>query len=123
MPDDRLHNRKALKERRRRLRKQATPAERALWHMLRKRRLEGRRFRRQHSIGPYIVDFYCPTEKLAVELEGAVHDDPARTDYDDRRAAFLEKQGIRVVRFENEQVFDQPDVMLDAIAHHFGDKR
>ena len=77
LPDPRLHNQKHLKLRRRRLRNAATPAERALWLMLKGRQLGGRKFRRQHSIGPYIVDFYCPGERLIVELDGAVPDDPA----------------------------------------------
>ena len=87
--------------------------------MLRKSQLEGRKFRRQHSIGSYIVDFYCPSEELAVELDGAPHDDPVRAEYDDERTSFLNEQDVNVVRFENQQVFDQPDVVLAAIAHHF----
>lgn len=114
-----LRARKSLKKRRRQLRKRATPAERALWNMLRKHQLGGRKFRRQHSIGSYIVDFYCPSESLAVELDGADHDDPARAAYDSERTAFLNEHGVNVIRFENGHVFDQPDVVLAAIAHHF----
>ena len=114
-----IHNRKALEKHRRELRHKATQAERTLWQMLRKSQLEGRKFRRQHSIGSYIVDFYCPAENLAVELDGASHDDPARAEYDDERTRFLQEQDVKVVRFENRQVFEQPDVVLAAIAHHF----
>ena len=114
-----FHDQKALRKYRRRLRKQATPAEKRLWKMLRRRRLKGRKFRRQHSIGPYIVDFYCPAERLAVELDGASHENPTRRDYDAERTAFLEEHGIRVVRFENRDVFDQPDIVLSAIVFHF----
>ena len=74
-----------------------TPAEAALWKRLQKRQLEGRRFRRQHSVGPFILDFYCPEEKLAVELDGAVHDDPGRSEYDDERTASLQAHGSRVL--------------------------
>lgn len=118
MPE-RFHNRMRLEERRKRLRNRATPAERALWQMLRRRQLEGRKFRCQHSLGPFIVDFCCPAERLAVELDGAVHDDPARAAYDAGRHAFLRKEGVRVVRFENRQVFEQPDMVRAGIAHHF----
>jgi len=104
---------------RRWLRRQATPAERRLWACLRRRQLEGRRFRRQHSIGPYVVDFYCSSERLVIELDGAVHADPARAAYDARREAFLKAQGIRVLRFENRQVMEQLDVVLETIRQAF----
>lgn len=121
-PDEPLHNRKHLKRRRQRLRNAATPAEAELWKMLKKSQLGGRTFRRQHSIGPYIVDFYCPAERLIVELDGAVHDDPARRDYDDERQHFLTEKGFTVLRFENEKVFEQPDMVCAAIAQHFSDQ-
>ncbi len=117
-PPDRLHNRKALTARRRTLRNAATPAEKALWKRLQKSQLKGRKFRRQHSIGPYIIYFYCPAEKLAVELDGAPHDDPFRRDYDVEREAFLKEQGVRVVRFENREVFEDPSRVTEAIAWH-----
>ena len=117
--DNELHSHHALRKRRRELRKNLTPSEAALWQMLRKRKLEGRKFRRQHSIGPYIVDFFCYEENLAIELDGAPHDDPTRADYDGERTAFLNEQGVQVIRFENRDVFEQPDVVLDAIAHCF----
>ena len=65
----RLHNLPAKKQQRRELRSHLTPEEAFLWSHLQQRKLSGRKFRRQHSIGPYILDFYCPAEKLAVELE------------------------------------------------------
>lgn len=105
---------------RRHLRTHGTPAEAALWLRLQRRQLQGRRFRRQHSIGPFILDFYCPPERLAVELDGAVHDDPAQRAYDEARTAWLAEQGIRVVRFENRLVFECPEAVLAAIAAHFG---
>ena len=72
MPErnERIHNRERLRVLRRALRNNATNAEAILWRYLKRRQLKGRKFRRQHSIGPYIVDFYCPAEKLAVELDG-----------------------------------------------------
>lgn len=118
-PEEPLHNRKTLKKRRQRLRNAATPAEAKLWTMLRRSQLKGRKFRRQHSIGPYIVDFYCPSDRLIVELDGASHDDPARRDYDAKRQRFLTDRGFRVLRFENKDVFEHPDMVLAAIARHF----
>jgi len=121
MPRDvkKIHNQKRLKIIRRSLRNDATSAEATLWQGLKKTQLRGRKFRRQHSIGPYIVDFYCPAEKLAVELDGEVHNDPGRQDYDAAREAFLRKQGLRIVRFENREVFEDLEVVLEGIALHF----
>jgi len=104
---------------RRHLRNHGTPAEAALWLLLKNCQLRGRRFRRQHSAGPYVLDFYCPAERLAIELDGAVHDDPARRAYDDARTAWLAERGIRVVRFENRLVFEHPEAVLEAIAAAF----
>ncbi len=115
----RLHNRSRLKALRRALRHAGTPAEATLWKLLQRRQLHGRKFRRQHSIGAYIVDFYCPDERLVVELDGSVHDEPLRRNYDEQRTHYFEALGIRVVRFANQQVFEQPDVVCDAIAYYF----
>ncbi|MDX1547586.1 MAG: endonuclease domain-containing protein [Rhodothermales bacterium] len=114
-----LRNRKALKQHRRQLRQQATPAEVLLWQGLRRRQLRGRKFRRQYSIGPFIVDFCCPEEHLVIELDGSVHDDPLRREYDEDRTVFLEKQGMRVLRFENRAVLEYPEGVLETIALHF----
>ena len=121
MPDNRHTNRSDLKAIRRDLRNHATPAERALWQMLKGRRLHGRKFRRQHSIGSFVLDFYCPTERLAVELDGSIHDDPARRSYDVERQRALERLGVRVVRFANHAVLKAPDTVLAAIAETFSD--
>ncbi len=116
---DRLFNRTHQKPTRRRLRSHGTPAEAALWTRLKRRRLGGRRFRRQFGVGPYVLDFYCPAEQLAVELDGAVHEDPARAAYDVARTRDLARLGIHVVRFENRLVFEQPGAVLAAIAACF----
>ena len=113
------YNKPGQKSLRRALRRQQTPAERALWQRLRRRQLRGRKFKRQYGIGPYVVDFYCAEEKLAVELDGAVHDDLLRRAYDEERTHFLEAQGVRVVRFENRLVWERLDVVPEAIAWHF----
>src|SRR5688572_7570971 len=75
------------------LRKHLTPAEAALWNYLKRSQLDGRKFRRQHSVGDYILDFYCPAERLAVELDGQVHRRYGAAFYDRERSLFLEYYG------------------------------
>ena len=102
--------------RRRALRRNSTDAESALWFHLRAKRFEGFKFRRQHSCAPYILDFYCPSRHLAVELDGGQHFDPVAAAYDERRSAYLERFGIKVLRFTNDLVFKELSAVLDAIA-------
>ncbi|MEP0545621.1 MAG: DUF559 domain-containing protein [Rhodothermales bacterium] len=116
-------NLKRLKPVRRTLRRRATPAERALWQMLRRGQLDGVRFRRQHSIGHFVLDFYCAEFGLAVELDGASHEGPARREYDAEREAFLRTRGVRVLRFENRLVFEQPETVIDAIRFVLEERR
>ena len=114
-----VHNVARLKPRRRELRRQLTIAEARLWNHLKGRSLGGKKFRRQHSVGPYILDFYCPAEGLAVELDGAAHDYEAAQDRDARRTLFLQGAGIRVVRFENREVIENLEGVLAVIARQF----
>jgi len=116
---EKIHNEKRLKAVRRDLRNNAMPAEARLWECLKQRRLQGRKFRRQHSIGAYVVDFYCPAEKLVVELDGAPHQDALRRVYDAERASYLVEQGLQIVRFDNRTVFEDLDTVLEGIAWHF----
>ncbi|WP_420456345.1 endonuclease domain-containing protein [Rubrivirga sp.] len=121
MPPDPYPNNKPWQAHtRQRLRTDGTPAEAALWRRLQRRQLGGLRFRRQFGVGPYVLDFYCPAARLAVELDGAVHDDPARAAYDATRTHHLARVGVRVIRFENRRVFDEPDAVLAAIAEAAG---
>jgi len=113
------HRRSELKQFRRALRKYLPPAEVALWKLLKNKKLAGRKFRRQHQAGPYILDFYCPEEKLVVELDGEVHCNLPRWEYDEARTRSLQEHGIRVIRFENREVFENPEGVLYAIASHF----
>ena len=113
-----IHNRKNLLNIRKALRNDLTPAEAVLWTALQKRQLEGRKFRRQHSIGNYIIDFYCPSEKLAIELDGTFHFTPEGSDYDEKRDAYLNSLGIKVIRFENNELFHL-DQVLEHIKGHF----
>jgi very-short-patch-repair endonuclease len=95
----------------RRLRQNLTPAERRLWQALRKRQLNGLRFRCQHPIGSFIVDFYCPKRRLVIELDGSIHDQ--QLDYDAARTEALNRLGYSVVRFRNQEVMTQlEDVLL-----------
>jgi adenine-specific DNA-methyltransferase len=102
-----------MKSRARKLRKNTTDAETLLWRHLRDRRLAGFKFRRQHVIGHYIVDFLCPLEKLIVELDGGQHADG--TAYDERRTGYLESKGYRVVRFWNNDALRDVDSVLVVI--------
>jgi very-short-patch-repair endonuclease len=86
------HNLPEKKTLRQKLRHHATPAEKVLWQSLKNCGL-GAKFRRQHGVGSYVLDFYCPKHKLAIEIEGSVHDDVLRSGYDEQRHAYLESQG------------------------------
>ena len=114
-----IHNQKAQKEFRRELRKNLTPAEAKLWKYLQNSKLDGRKFRRQHSVGQYIIDFYCPKEKLAVELDGNSHFNSVNEQYDIKRGEYLNSLGINVVRFENKDIFEKTEIVLESIKSHF----
>ncbi|MFD2725715.1 endonuclease domain-containing protein [Hyunsoonleella rubra] len=117
-----IHNHKYLEERRKELRKNLTSAEATLWKSLQRKQLNGRKFRRQHSIEHFIVDFYCPSEKLIIELDGAVHFDFAQANYDLERTRRLEELGFKVIRFENKSVFENLPIVLNEISLCFKDK-
>ena len=114
-----FHTLPAMAEYRNKLRKNMTPAEAAFWNLVKNSRLDGRKFRRQHSIDNYIFDFYCPSEKLAIELDGQGHfvDHPGLNDRSKRECA--ESHGIRVIRFENKRVFEDTASVIDVIRSHF----
>lgn len=96
-----IHNHPILKFRRSNLRKKQTPQEILLWARLRRNQLKYK-FKRQHSIGPYILDFYCPDKKLAIELDGSQHLE--NKDYDKERDFYLSTLGIKTLRFWNNEV-------------------
>lgn len=116
---EKINNRKYLKTYRKELRNNSTKAESQLWKALQKKQLEGRKFRRQHSLGNYIVDFYCPKERLIVELDGQVHHNFVNEEYDTKRTNYLESLGFKVLRFENHLVFEQLDMVLEAVKIEF----
>jgi very-short-patch-repair endonuclease len=101
----------------RRLRKIPTDAEKRLWPHLRNRQVANLKFRRQHPLGDRIVDFFCAEAKLAIELDGSGHSsDRGQTSDLDREIELYEK-GIRLLRFQNTDVFDNPDGVLNAIIY------
>jgi very-short-patch-repair endonuclease len=108
-------NRLDLKERRRELRNNPTHAEREMWCGLRKRRLSGYKFRRQHSIGPFIADFYSPALRLVVEIDGATHDDDEQKRYDAKRTEYFLSYGIDEIRFTDGEVFASVDACMEKI--------
>ena len=103
----------ASKENRRNLRSHMPKAERLLWWRIKGKNLAGLRFRRQHGIGPYIIDFYCPELNLAIELDGLSHD--YIVEYDIRRQAYIESLGIKVLRYANKDVLENLDCVLAGI--------
>ena len=90
-----------------------------MWSKLRAKRLLGQRFRRQHSIGPYVVDFYCPGLKLAVEIDGDSHFQPGMEEQDRRRQAFIESFGVQFLRFTNQEVTRSLNEVLAVIGRFF----
>ena len=102
------------------LRKKSTDAEIKLWNYLRARRLMGLKFRRQCPLGCYIVDFICIEEKLIIELDGGQHNENRQRDYDECRTEFLNGLGFKVIRFWNNDVLLQFDVVLDEIYKQVG---
>ena len=115
MENKNLFNRKRLKHLRSALRSRSTSAEVALWNLLKSRNIEGKKFRSQYSIGSYIVDFFCPSEKLIIELDGDPHGEYQRIQKDAVRDKYIESLGFFVIRFENKVVFQDPEFIKNEI--------
>lgn len=108
-----IYNKKILKERRVELRKNLTLPEKILWHCLNKRQLKGHKFFRQYGVGPYILDFYCPEARIAIELDGESHLPEDQKLYDIERTRYLNGNNIKVIRFWNDEIIgDIEDVIL-----------
>ena len=105
-------------QRRRELRANSTEGESLLWAVLRAGRLSGLKFRRQHSVGPFIVDFACIHKRLVVEIDGGYHDSIVGNDLS--RQQFLEREGWQVLRFSNDDVLEDVEAVAIAIARHVG---
>ena len=97
----------------RELRKDQTEAERYLWKFLRNRHLTGRKFRRQYIFQGFILDFYCAEDKVAIELDGPIHD--KRKDYDSARQKIIEDNGLRIIRFKNKMILNDINNVLKQI--------
>ncbi|UPL48876.1 endonuclease domain-containing protein [Hymenobacter sublimis] len=97
------------------MRRNPTEAENKLWQALRNRQLANVKFRRQHSIDLYIVDFVSLARKLIVEVDGEIHNQPDQQDYDAGRSTPLQELGYRILRFSNNQVLHEPDQVLATI--------
>ena len=121
MRNNQLNNLTILKPIRQKLRNGATKAEQVLWHYLQGRQLSGRKFRRQHSIGLFVLDFYCPSERLAIELDGEVHDSIQAKAHDEERQKAIETLDIKLLRFRNEAVLQTIDYVLTTIRQQFED--
>jgi len=104
-----------LKTRARALRNNLTDAEQILWSRVRGKQVLGRQFYRQRPIGNYIVDFYSPTTRLVIEVDGAHHFDTAQASYDQRRSEYLATLGLKVLRFDDRQVLLELDSVLEMI--------
>ena len=115
-----------IRERARTMRRNPTLNEQRMWNWLRSRRFGDFKFRRQHPIGRFILDFYCPALKLAIEIDGTQHDDPRVAAVDDARGAVLRGFGIEVVRISNRDLACDPVTVAQTIqwavnrafAHH-----
>jgi len=112
-----IFNRVLEMPKRRMLRNNTPLAENILWYKLSKRQLNGHRFRRQYSIDRYVVDFYCPILKIAIEIDGYSHFNDEAMVYDQERREFIESLGIKVLRFTNREVYEDLEGVLASIAH------
>ena len=97
------------------LRRSPTDAERRLWQRLRSRQLERTKFRRQYAFGPYVLDFYSPQYRLAIEVDGSSHVTPEGQVLDAARTEYLRGRGVRVLRFTNVEVLTATDVVLETV--------
>ena len=109
-----LYNKKTVEDRRRNLRNQQTEAERIFWNIVRGRKFLNLKFRRQFSVGSYILDFYCPEIGLAVEIDGGQH--ATNIEYDRARTEFINRLGIKVVRFWNNDITKNASGVYDELA-------
>jgi very-short-patch-repair endonuclease len=97
------------------LRKSTTEAEKILWNELKNRKLKGLKFRRQHPIHYYIADFYCHEKRLIIEIDGGIHEHENIQEHDENRTAELERLGITVIRFSNDEVINSKELVLKKI--------
>ena len=112
---ERVNNLAEQKSLRRKLRRNSTPEEVALWGLLKGKQICQCQFRRQFSVGPYILDFYCPEAKLCIELDGLMHSAEENVKHDEKRDAYMFSQGIEVLRIDNDAIWKCSDVVVATI--------
>ncbi len=117
-----LHNIEKLKERRRELRQKSTSEENLLWSKIRDNQL-GHKFKRQHSIGGYILDFYCSEYKLIIEIDGPIHDNLEARGYDKIRDTYFKELGYLTIRFLNSEIETKLDKVIAIIKAHLKSKK
>jgi len=110
-----VYNRQPLRHFRRKLRKDSTKTEQVIWRQVRNRQINGLKFYRQYSVGRFIVGFYCPKAKLAIELDGGQHAQGLQKEKDERRTEYLKQFGIKVLRFWDNEVFQNFEAVIDKI--------
>lgn len=115
MNDKFLYNNSIFKNRRKELRNKATETEKILWAHLKGGNLGGLKFTRQYSVGPYILDFYCPKVRLAIEIDGTQHGEREAKLYDSDRSDYLSNVGIEIIRFWNNEVMLNLDMVVSKI--------
>ncbi|MGH8577410.1 MAG: endonuclease domain-containing protein [Gammaproteobacteria bacterium] len=111
-----IFNRSSDTQKSRRLRRESPLTEQRLWLRLRNRQLMGYRFRRQYGVGPYVLDFYCPELKLAIEVDGDSRFEAGAGEYDRERQRYIESLGSQVLRFTNREVLERLDDVAGGIA-------
>jgi very-short-patch-repair endonuclease len=109
------YNRTSEKEKRSLLRKDQTSSEKLVWYYLRDRELKNYKFRRQYSVDQFVIDFYSPGLKLAIKIDGNIHDLPGNKEYDISRQKYLEQYGIRFIRIRNEELIGNPNKAFEKI--------
>jgi very-short-patch-repair endonuclease len=119
MRNRQLNNLKLLTPIRKKLRNGATEAESVLWKQLKGSQLAGRKFRRQHSIGLFVLDFYCPSERLAIEVDGEIHATTAVQIHDEERQKAIETLDITIIRIQNADILQNVNQVLNTIQQHF----
>jgi very-short-patch-repair endonuclease len=110
-----LYNQSWGRERRKEFRRESTEAEKALWDVLRDRRLLDVKFRRQYGVGGYILDFYAPQLKFAIEVDGPIHDTNFSKDYDRIREEYLDDVGIEVIHVKNDDVLNSSAELIEQV--------
>ena len=112
---DRIRGLPVFIERQRLMRKSPTAAEKKIWMALKGKQIDGLKFRRQHGVGLYIVDFYCDQCKLIIEVDGSVHDTFEAKKYDHERTLYLQSAGYSILRFQNSDVMNNFESVLEKI--------